>query len=394
MQLFCMILMQKKNYKITVWRGTRVDAIATILEDFKNVVDSDPFLSSIFVYNKKDATFLCTKTGSMIYFMGTDQTQKVLGMRQDISFFNEISHFNENIFKQIKQRTRDLIFSDYNPSQDFFINKYKTHEDSIFLRSTFEDNKEFLSQGIVNDLRAYNPYEWGTTYVEDGVLMHEGEPVSDKNVPPPNKFNVSNGTADKYMWEVYGLGIASEKPNRIFKGWKTCSQEHFQSLDYPSYYGLDFGVSKPTAIVEVKYDGDRTFYVDEVLYLPSSKMGMPIAEYVQTSIRPKLNLENVFVCDSAKKTMVDELKAGGLRAVPALKGPGSKQKRLSQVQGINVVYTKRSLNLEEEYFNYSYKLDRYGLTTDEVDPQCEDHLMDAMGYCINWIFAYLQIAFA
>ena len=29
MQLFCIIILTRKNYKITVWRGTRVDAVAT-----------------------------------------------------------------------------------------------------------------------------------------------------------------------------------------------------------------------------------------------------------------------------------------------------------------------------------------------------------------------------
>jgi len=131
MQLFCMILMQKKNYKITVWRGTRVDAVGTILEDFKSVISTDPYLYQRFVFNKKDATFTCKKTSSIIHFMGTDVISKVLGMTQDISFFNEISHFSEDVFLQIKQRTTDLIFSDFNPSREFFIQKYE-HQNNRF----------------------------------------------------------------------------------------------------------------------------------------------------------------------------------------------------------------------------------------------------------------------
>lgn len=393
MQLFVLIMLSKRNYKITVWRGTRVDAIATILEDFKDIVEGDVYLNKMFRYNKKDATFTCVKTNSIIYFMGTDVISKVLGMKQHISFFNEISHFSEDVFLQIKQRTKDLIFSDYNPSREFFIQKYATHETSIFLRSTYKDNLEFLSEGIIADLEAYNPFEVGSTYVENNKLMYNGAEVSDENVPPPHKENIKNKTANLYMHLVYALGLKAEKPNRIYRDWSTCTEEHFYGLPYQSYYGLDFGLSSPTAMVEVKYDKDRTFYVHQRLYKPSSKMRMPIYEYIRTMMQPSISDSDLIVADSAKQTMVDELKGGGLKAVGALKGGGSIAKRIEQVQGFNIIYTETSLDLEEEYYNYSYKLDRYGLVTDDIDPKNQDHLMDAMGYIISYLVTWLSIRF-
>lgn len=394
MQLFCILLMSRKSFKITVWRATRIDAIATVLEDFKAVVETDPLIDQQFIYNKKDATFTHVKTRSVIHFMGTDKIGKVLGMRQDISFFNEISHFKEDVYKQIAQRTTETIFSDYNPSRDFFIQKYESREDSIFLRSTFEDNIEFLTEGIVNQLRGYNPFAEGSTYVENNTLMYNGEPVSHLNEPPRNELNFKNGTADKYMWEVYGLGLKSEKPNRVFRGWKTCTPEYFDNVDSESYYGLDFGVSKPTALVEVKYDGDRTFYVRQRLYRPSSKMGTTVADFVQNRLNPPITPKDLVVADSAKKTMVEDLKQGGLFAFGAKKGPGSVHRRISLVQSFNIVYDETSHDLEDEYVEYSYKLDRYGLTTDDIDPSCEDHLLDAMGYIISYLIRYLNIRVA
>ena len=391
MQLFCMILMQKKNYKITVWRGTRVDAVGTILEDFKSVISNDPYLYAKFIFNKKDATFTCKKTGSVIHFMGTDVISKVLGMTQDISFFNEISHFSEEVFLQIKQRTKDMIFSDYNPSREFFIQKYASHDTSCFLRSTYKDNAEFLTDGIIADLEAYNPYEVGTTYVENNKLMHNGEEVSDDNIPPPHVSNVENKTANLYMHLVYALGLKAEKPNRIYSDWTTCSDAFFAGLEYESYFGGDFGTSSPTAMVEVKFDGDRTFYLHQRLYKPSSTMRMPLYEYIRTRMSPEISDEDLMVWDSAKKVMVDELKYAGLKAVSALKGQGSVQKRITQVQGFNIVFTESSEDLEEEYYNYSYKLDRYGLVTDDIDPKCIDHLMDATGYIISYLIAWLGI---
>ena len=385
--------MSKRDYKITVWRGTRVDAVATILEDFKSVISQDPILYSKFVYNKKDATFTCKATGSVIHFMGTDVISKVLGMAQNISFFNEISHFSEEVFLQINQRTSDVIFSDYNPSREFFISKYESHDNSTFLRSTYKDNIEFLTDGIVSQLESYNPFEVGSTYVEDGKLMHEGEPVSEKNQPPPHELNIKNNTANLYMHEVYALGLKSEKPNRIYRGWKTCTEEEFYELPYTSYFGGDFGVSAPTAIVEMKYDGDRTFYIHQRLYKPSSLMGIPLAEYILSVMSPEITSEDWMIWDSAKLSLVNDLKRGGITAIPAVKGGGSVAKNISNVQSINIVFTDTSNDLEEEYFEYSYKLDRYGLTTDDVDPSCADHLMNATEYGISYLFGYLNISF-
>jgi PBSX family phage terminase large subunit len=393
MQLFCMILMQKKNYKITVWRGTRVDAVATILEDFKSVISENAILYSKFVYNKKDATFTCKATGSVIHFMGTDVISKVLGMTQDISFFNEISHFSEEVFLQIKQRTKDVIFSDYNPSSSFFILKYESHDNSKFLRSTYKDNVEFLTNEIVADLESYDPYEVGSTSVEGGKLMHNGEEVSDKNIPPPHIKNVANQTANLYMHLVYALGLKAEKPNRVYSDWGVCTDEFYHSLEYDNYFGGDFGTSAPTAMTEVKYDGDRTFYLHERLYKPSSTMGMPLYEWIRTMMKPKISDEDLMVWDSAKETMVTELKYAGLKAISALKGQGSVHKRIQQVQGFKIIYTESSKNLEEEYYNYSYKIDRYGLTTDDIDPSCQNHLMDSSGYIISYLIGYLRIRF-
>ena len=393
MQLFAIILITKKNYKITVWRGTRVDAVATVLEDFRSVIASDPELYSKFTFNKKDATFTCKDSGSIIHFMGTDVISKVLGMAQNISFFNEISHFSEEVFLQINQRTSDYVFSDYNPSREFFINKYESHTNSIFLRSTYQDNLPFLTDGIVNQLESYNPFEVGSTKIINNKLCYRGKPVSEKNKPPPHKLNVKNKTADLYMHEVYACGLKSEKPNRVYKKWGVCTDEFFEDLEYTSHFGLDFGTSSPTAMVEVKYDGDRTFYLHQRLYKPSSSMGMPLYEWIRTMMTPSVGDEDLIVCDSAKKVMVDELRNAGLKAVSALKGQGSQSKGITQVQSFNIVFTESSKDLEDEYFNYAYKIDRYGLSTDDIDPSSPDHLMDATRYIISYLIGWLRIVF-
>jgi phage terminase large subunit len=397
MQLFALILLKRKNFKITVWRATRVDAIATVLEDFKAVLLSDSYLYSAFTYNKKDATFHCKRSNSIIHFAGTDVVSKVLGMRQDISFFNEISHFSKDVYLQIAQRTSETIFSDYNPSGETILDDYSEREDTIFLRSTFEDNP-FLTEGIVNQLKGYNPYRVGSTYVTKEppfklMNKHNDEEVTDDNLPSPNEANIKNGTADKFMWLVYGLGIGCEKPNRIFRNWKECTLESFLDLEYTSYFGLDFGISSPTAMVEVKFDGDRTFYLRERLYKPAGEMGMPIYEWIRSRMTPEITDDDLIVCDSAKKSMVEDLQIGGLTAVGALKGQGSKQRMISQVQSFNILYTSDSSHLRDEYFEYSFRADKFGVVTDMIEDRNKDHLMDSIQYVVDYLVRYLDIVY-
>jgi PBSX family phage terminase large subunit len=395
MQLFSIILLNRKHFKITVWRDTRVNAVATVMEDFKSVILSDPILQQNFIHNKKDATYLCKKTQSIIHFMGTDDIGKVLGMKQDISFFNEISHFTEEVYLQIAQRTTETMFSDYNPSGETILDGFTERDDTVFLRSTFMDNP-FLTDGIRNQLRGYNPYKWGSTYVTKEppfMLMNSlnDREVTDVNKPPSNELNIKNGTADNWMWLVYGLGIGAEKPNKIYKGWKQCSDEYFDNLEFESYFGLDFGVTAETAVVEVKYDGDRTFYLKERLYRPASKMGIPLYEYLQ--VKNIVDTESLLVCDSAKKSMVDDLSNGGLMAVGALKGAGSVARNIGQVQSFEIVYTESSSNIHTEQGLYSWKTDKYGVAEDAPDPRQKDHLMNATEYIISYLVGYLDISY-
>mgnify|MGYP006105592917 FL=1 len=392
LQLFVTILMQKQNYKISCYRNLRIDCIDTVGQDFKNIIEQSG-LSDRFVHNIKDAKWLCKATGSVIYFAGTEKIHKALGQQNNIIFLNEISEFSLAVFNQLDQRTRDKVFIDYNPSKDFWIESYRENDSAIFLHSTYKDNP-FLTKGITLKLESYNPYEVDSTYVENGQVFYKGSPVSEKNQPPPNRPNTKNNTADKYLYEVYCLGLGSEKPNRIYTGWKTCNEDLFHSLPYEKFYGLDFGVSSPTAVVEVCFDGDRTFYINEILYKPSNEMGMTLGEYLQqkrANGKPLVDKDKIMVCDSAKKSMVVDLAKQGLNAVPALKGQGSVSRTISSVQSFDIIYTKSSTNLKEEYFEYSWKLDRYGLADESPELNKPDHLMDSTGYVISWMINYLAI---
>jgi phage terminase large subunit len=49
LQLFVILLMERKNFKITVWRNEKVVCRATVLEDFRNIIYSHPDIYNRFI---------------------------------------------------------------------------------------------------------------------------------------------------------------------------------------------------------------------------------------------------------------------------------------------------------------------------------------------------------
>jgi PBSX family phage terminase large subunit len=327
-------------------------------------------------------------TGARIIFEGADNIGKVLGGAQHISFFNEVTEFSKQVYLQITQRTSGKVICDYNPSKDFWLEKYRFDKETVFIHSDFRDNA-FCPQNIIKQLLSYEPWLPGSYDIVNSEIIYKGKPLSQKNQPPPNVENIRKGTADEYMWMVYGLGIGAEKPNRIYKGWKKISQEDFDELPYDSYFGVDFGAKNPTAIVEVKYDGDGNFYICKRYYKALTDITKSINTVISEDV-PQIRLGySLIVGDSAKKDYIDILRNRGHLAVGAKKGNNSVSPGITTVQSCSIYYVEDE-DMYQEYSTYSWKLDRYEKSTDEPEKK-DDHLMDAIRYIITYLIEYLGI---
>ena len=191
------------------------------------------------------------------------------------------------------------------------------------------------------------------------------------------------------MWMVFGLGIGTEKPHKIYRGWIKVPQDFFDELPYVSYFGLDFGASVATACAEVKYDGDGTFFVCERLYTPLQEIDDSLPTVIKLKVPQIKKGKSLIVCDSAKQKYIDLLLDEGYMAVGAVKGGGSVEVGITLVQGFPIHYVS-SENIDFEYDEYSWALDRFGNSTD-VPIKLDDHLMDAIRYVIAYLVEYLRI---
>ena len=388
LQILMLELIKKSRIKITVWRDTKVTCRATVMEDFKKIIMFDEQIFLNFKENKQQGKFTYKPTNSEIIFEGADSIGKVLGGAQDISYFNEVTEFSKDVYLQITQRTADKVICDYNPSKDFWLEKYRNDPDTVFIHSNFEHNA-FCPPAIVKQLRSYEPWEPGSYDIVGSEVYYKGNIISPTNQPPQHKLNVERGTANVYMWLVYGLGLGSEKPNRIYSGWNKITLEQFEKLEYTSYFGADFGTLNPTAFVEVKYNGDGVFYICPRFYKPITNINESLPTIVDTKI-PNINKgKTLIVGDSAKQLYIDMLRQAGHLIVGAIKGSGSLSAGITTVQGFTIYYVSDE-DIDNEYFNYSWHVDRYQKATD--DPvKVDDHYMDAIRYIINYLVKFLSI---
>ena len=389
MQLMHIKMHQTKRLRITVWRSEKVTCRSTIMKDWIDIVlYSSPDIYNLYTENKAKGEFTHKLTGSTITFEGTDSIGKVLGMKQDISIFNEITEFSRAVYLQVVQRTSQRVYVDYNPRRRFWHESYKNASNTVYLHSHYRDNA-FCPEEIRLQLESYEPWETGSYSVVNGVAIYNGKPIDKINQPPPNIKNVMEKTADEYMWLVFGLGLEAEKPNKIFRGWQIIEDALYHDLPYDKYYGLDFGHSNPTAMIEVKYDGDRTIYLHERIYKPQNSMEGSLSDEILSV--PGFDADKAtIVCDSAKRTYVQALRDSGFLAEFAKKGAGSVSLGITILQAFTVYYTRSSIHIDEEQAVYSFKTDRYDLATDEPEKK-DDHAMDAIRYVVHWLYFYLGI---
>ena len=181
------------------------------------------------------------------------------------------------------------------------------------------------------------------------------------------------GTADEYMWKVYGLGLEAEREGLIIRNWE--AGEFDESL--PFVYGMDFGyVNDPTTLVKCAFDKKRrTLYVEELLYktgLSTDQIAEEIGEFIKD--------RSLIVADSAEPRLIDELYYKNFNILAAKKGQDSVRLGISKLTNVKIVVSERSYNLQKELKNYVWNEKKSNTPIDEYN-----HLIDAIRYAMEEI---------
>lgn len=340
---------QTDNTRITVWRDTRESLGNSVWKDFKKIFP----LSGRSYKFPRNTVPIFLPNGSVIEPHG-DDTTNAHGVTQDKAWLNEPYKMTKETFDQIDMRAEQIII-DINPTGKHWAEQLDKHPRCKVIHSTFKDNP-FCPVGQKLKILSYDP---------------------------DNPINVANGTANRYMHDVYALGKRAEKPNKIFFNWKNITDKEFEDLPYPSYLGLDFGLSAPSALVEMKFDGDRTFFLKQRMYCPLNKLEGSLSEEFE---RLKIPKHKEIICDSGNEINKNEgikLRNAGYNVIFAQKGSGSISAGIETIQKAQIRYTIESEDLEDEYNDYSWKIWQ-GIQMDVPEDNQNDHLLDASKYVIVW----------
>lgn len=303
------------------------------MRDFRNILIDHKYWKDE-NWNATDSIYTF-ETGSQIEFFSADNSDKLRGGRRDRLFLNEANNMSLDVFDQLEVRTKEFVFLDWNPSNEFwFYTDIKDkREDVEFITLTYKDN-EALSKEIIDSIEARKER--------------------------------------KGWWQVYGLGQLGEVEGKIYKDWTIIDNiPHEARLERR---GLDFGYTNdPTTIVDIyKYNGG--FIVDEQIY-QKGLSNKQIADIVQNLPSPNV----IIIADSAEPKSIDEIKSYGINILPAQKGAGSVNQGIQFAQDQRISVTKRSVNIIREYRNYLWKTDKDGKILNEPEGGF-DHTMDAIRY--------------
>jgi PBSX family phage terminase large subunit len=340
---------ENNNLRITVWRDSRESLGNSVWKDFRKIF---PLSGRKYKFTRNTVPIFLDN-GSVIEPHG-DDTTNAHGITQDKAWLNEPYKMSKETFDQIDMRS-EQIWIDINPSSRHWSDELDNHPRCKVIHSTFQNNP-FCPAGQKLKILSYDP---------------------------TNSINVANSTADAYMWNVYGLGLKAEKPNRIFKGWKKIADRVFFDLPYQSYYATDFGLSAPTANLEIKFDGDKSFFVHQKIYKPLNQIPHTLSEEFEIKglIKSKEN-----ICDSGNELNQSEtrkLRNAGYNIITAIKGQGSVNAGIETIQKCNVYYTETSTDFEEEYDEYSWKIWQ-GIQMDVPEDRSKDHALDCLRMFVNW----------
>lgn len=233
---------------------------------------------------------------------------------------------------------------------NFYIPELKPEcaKDTIFIRTSYEDNRKNLDARTVEKYEEY------------------------KNTKPDHYWNMIKG----YIPETVR--------GKIYKNWQEIEEVPHEARIVRR--GLDFWwFPDPLALVDVyKYNG--WFILDEQLY--KNYMGnATVAEYINALPEPN----TIVIWDSAEPKSIAEIKSHNVNILPSEKWADSVEFWIKMMNEQKISFTKRSKNLKYEYENYAWKEDKSWEPTWETT--WPEHLLMAANYAVRSILSKPESTF-
>lgn len=329
---------QEKEKLVTVTSESYPHLEKGAMLDFENIMkDRGYWRDDRWNKTKHVYTF---ETGNKMEFSTFDTYNKAHGPRRDVLFVNEGNHMPYNIIDQLVTRTREIVWLDWNPSNEFwfYTEMLPMREDIDFITLTYKDNEAL-----------------------DAITISEIE--SHKN--------------NKQWWTVYGLGQLGVLEAQIYKNWTPIDEVPKEAK--LERRGLDFGYTVDPTVLEDLYSWNGAFIFDELLYMKGAS-NRTIADVILSQPEKVL-----VIGDSSEPKSIDEIASYGVPIIGAQKGPGSVYQGIQFLQDKKVFVTKRSVKTLKAQRNYIFFTDKDGKITNDPDDAIHEwsNPMDACRYAAD-----------
>lgn len=319
--------------------------------------------------------------------------------------------------------------------EEYELPNFKVTNDSIVNTATGYD---FIFKGLRNNVQSIKSIEGMTeAWVEEAQTITEKsidvltptvrlpgsqifytynrlkdkDPVHQRLViegrPNTLVINVNYDVAIKYGWmsDVLRLEMESDRDNRpeIYKHKWLGEPSNLKGQIYANFKkiaeipkeakymgaGLDFGYTNdPTALIDV-WKWNNAYILDEQLYAKGMR-NSEIANYIKSI---KHYSGELVIADSAEPKSIDDIKDEGIVISGATKGKDSINNGIQLLQGLEIYYTERSHNIEEEVLNYQWRVDKEDKSLN-IPIDAYNHALDAVRYKISDIENFKPIAYS
>lgn len=307
-------------------------------------------------------------TGQKIMFRGADDPMKIKSIKVPFGYI-AVTHFEEKDQFAGRDEIRTILqstmrggstfwnFESYNPpiSLDNWANKDSLEDrpDRLCHKSTYlEAPKEWLGEQFLAEAEHLR-------LTDERAYRHE------------------------YLGEATGTG------GNVFEKLelREITDKEIASFDR-IYQGIDFGwFPDPFAFIRLHYDRAReTIYFLDEMYenkLPN--------ETAAKKLKEKGYTDAYVTCDSAEPKSVADLRACGIPAKEAVKGPGSVDYGMKWLQKRKIVIDKRRTpNAYDEFVHYEYERDKNGEFISGY-PDADNHLIDAARYALERVYRRMGV---
>lgn len=312
LQRLIMYAFQNKSKIINIVRKTQREIESTVLKDFVDILVSMGIYDERY-HNKTHHTLWIN--GNLFRFVGMDKAMKKRGFKGDVLFINEANGLSLEDWVQLKIRTAEQIFIDYNPSEYFWLDEHvieKEHE-SLFeiIHSTYKDNYDFLPEWQIKDIESL--------------------------------INI-----DDYYYNVYTKGVLVEMKGKIYSNYSLIDPEIYDAIDADEiFYGIDWGYEHPMTLIEIKKAQEK--YYERELFCESKKQVEDLITFMGSK---NLSMTADMFADPAYPADIQKVRDAGYEVIKAKK---EIEAGIRYCQGLKRFICKSSVNHIRQTNRYKWK---------------------------------------